>query len=60
VIRFSKRTGDYISLSKQDIELIALAIDIIKQNGNLKKIRKRPKKSKNMTGQQARKNNKNK
>ena len=50
VHKFSKKTGDSVSLSKQDIEIIALAIDIIIQEGQKKILKKAPKKTKTMVG----------
>ena len=42
VASFSKKTGDYTSLSNNDIELMALAHTIVKRNGKLDKLRKEP------------------
>ncbi len=30
---FAKKTGDFVSLSKTDLEVIALAVDVIEENG---------------------------
>eukprot|EP00339_Tiarina_fusa_P021681 CAMPEP_0117066362 /NCGR_PEP_ID=MMETSP0472-20121206/46414_1 /TAXON_ID=693140 ORGANISM="Tiarina fusus, Strain LIS" /NCGR_SAMPLE_ID=MMETSP0472 /ASSEMBLY_ACC=CAM_ASM_000603 /LENGTH=645 /DNA_ID=CAMNT_0004787399 /DNA_START=125 /DNA_END=2062 /DNA_ORIENTATION=+ len=45
VIAFSKQTGDYASLSKVDLEVLALALDLEREgcNNNLEHIRTSPK-----------------
>ena len=50
VLKFSKKTGDSISLSKIDISVIALALDIITEENQISLIKKNPKKSKTKIG----------
>jgi rRNA maturation endonuclease Nob1 len=47
VMNFAKQTGDYVSLSLADVEVVALAVERINDNGNGDKIRKKPKKAVN-------------
>ena len=44
VSNFAKTTGDFISLSKPDLEIIALAYDLIKKNKKLKYLTNKSKK----------------
>jgi RNA-binding protein NOB1 len=50
VMNFAKKTGDYVSLSLADIEVVALSVQKIVENGNGDKIRKEPKKKINHVG----------
>lgn len=43
VTKFSKKTGDFVSLSKTDLEVLALTVDIIEQEGKLDMLLKAPK-----------------
>lgn len=47
VMNFAKATGDFVSLSVADIEVVALAVQKIIENGNEDKIRNEPKKAVN-------------
>ena len=42
VTNFSKDTGDYKSLSKTDLKVIALGVQLAKQKGEFDKIKKEP------------------
>jgi len=46
-MNFAKGTGDFVSLSLADIEVVALAVQTIIDNGNEDKIRSEPKKAVN-------------
>lgn len=48
--KFAAKTGDLRSLSTQDIEIIALSYDFIKEEGNVKHLRRRPNKTSNQVG----------
>lgn len=50
VIDFAKRTGDFVSLSQTDIDVIALAYDLIESEGKAQQLRSEPKASTNQTG----------
>lgn len=47
VMSFAKGTGDYVSLSLADVEVVALAVEKIIESGHEDKIRKEPKKAVN-------------
>lgn len=49
VIKFAKNTGDFISLSQTDVEVIALAYEIIKDQGKTNLLRKTPIQHKNIS-----------
>ena len=42
VIKFAKNTGDFISLSQTDVDVIAVAYDVIQELGKLDLLRKTP------------------
>ena len=50
VARFAKKTGDFTSLSIVDMELIALARQLITENAKTEHLRKTPKKRVNQQG----------
>ena len=50
VASFAKKTGDFISLSSVDIELIGLVVQVIKKEKKGKYLRKEPTKPQNVTG----------
>lgn len=50
VVNFSKKTGDFISLSSVDMELIGLAVQLIKKAKKGKYLRKEPARPQNITG----------
>lgn len=50
VANFSKKTGDFVSLSSVDLELIGLAVQLIKKAKKGRFLRKEPAKAQNVTG----------
>jgi len=55
VAKFAKKTGDFVSLSSVDLELIGLVVQQMKQNKKGKYLRKEPLKPQNVTGGQKKK-----
>lgn len=50
VARFAKKTGDFVSLSSVDMELIGLAVELMKEKKKTKYLRKEPMKFENKKG----------
>lgn len=50
VVNFSKKTGDFISLSSVDLELLGLAVQLIKKAKKGRFLKKEPSRPQNVTG----------
>ena len=55
VRKFAKKTGDLGRLSKADLEIIALGVDLVGERGKSKLLRKRPRKPKQKMGKKTNK-----